>query len=452
MVGLGCGARSYTARPALLVRLRGQRRRGPRRSSTTTWPARPATSRRRGRLRASTRRSSGRRWLVKSLLRAEGVDRGGVRGPVRRRRRPTTSRSWPSCADARLARPATPTAGWAHRRGPGPLRRDRPRGWSPPRCARRWRDEASDELPMNLSILYRGPLASCNYDCPYCPFAKRRDSPERLRADRAALERFVDWVERNPDGDRLSVLFTPWGEGLTRSWYRDALVALSPPAARASGSRSRPTWPAGSDWLADADRATARAVGHLPPGPGAASGFLAACADAATRSASATRVGVVGLPEHLDEARGAAGRAARARSTCGSTPPTGHTYTRRRGRALDRDRPALRLQRAGRTRRAGHECRAGESVISVLRRRHGAPLPLHPDADWATSTTGRTARRCGPRPARNADLRLPHRLRAPQAAAALRRLRRRGAGAHPRLAHSVLPRSMRPMSLRPTPP
>ena len=47
---------------------------------------------------------------------------------------------------------------------------------------------------MELSILYRGPLASCDYDCGYCPFAKRRDSPETLRADRAALERFVAWV------------------------------------------------------------------------------------------------------------------------------------------------------------------------------------------------------------------------------------------------------------------
>ena len=73
---------------------------------------------------------------------------------------------------------------------------------------------------MNLSILYRGPLASCNYDCPYCPFAKRRDAPAQLRADRVALERFTDWVRRNPDGDRISILFTPWGEGLTRSWYR----------------------------------------------------------------------------------------------------------------------------------------------------------------------------------------------------------------------------------------
>ena len=47
---------------------------------------------------------------------------------------------------------------------------------------------------MDLTILYRGPLASCNYDCPYCPFAKRRDSREQLRADRAALERFAGWA------------------------------------------------------------------------------------------------------------------------------------------------------------------------------------------------------------------------------------------------------------------
>jgi MoaA/NifB/PqqE/SkfB family radical SAM enzyme len=79
---------------------------------------------------------------------------------------------------------------------------------------------------MKLSILYRGPLASCNYDCPYCPFAKRRDPPEALRADRAALDRFVGWVAAER-GTQISVLFTPWGEGLSRSWYRDAIVRLS---------------------------------------------------------------------------------------------------------------------------------------------------------------------------------------------------------------------------------
>src|SRR5260221_12310006 len=90
-----------------------------------------------------------------------------------------------------------------------------------PRCAR-----TSSGSAMDLTILYRGPLASCDYDCGYCPFAKRRDSPEQLRADRAALERFADWIARQ-EGDRISVLFTPWGEALTRSWYRRALVALS---------------------------------------------------------------------------------------------------------------------------------------------------------------------------------------------------------------------------------
>ena len=77
----------------------------------------------------------------------------------------------------------------------------------------------------HLTILYRGPLASCDYACPYCPFAKRRDTPEQLRADRAALERFTRWVSGRDH--RVSVLFTPWGEGLVRSWYRRALVELS---------------------------------------------------------------------------------------------------------------------------------------------------------------------------------------------------------------------------------
>lgn len=63
----------------------------------------------------------------------------------------------------------------------------------------------------HLTILYRGPLASCDYDCPYCPFAKRRDTPEKLRADRAALERFTEWASRCDH--RVSVLFTPWGKG-----------------------------------------------------------------------------------------------------------------------------------------------------------------------------------------------------------------------------------------------
>ena len=82
-------------------------------------------------------------------------------------------------------------------------------------------------MALSLSILYRGPLSSCNYACGYCPFAKRRESAAELETDRAALGRFLDWVEARPAADRLGVLFTPWGEALTRRWYRDALVRLT---------------------------------------------------------------------------------------------------------------------------------------------------------------------------------------------------------------------------------
>ena len=45
-----------------------------------------------------------------------------------------------------------------------------------------------------LTVLYRGPLASCNYACAYCPFAKKKDSRQDLQRDARGLERFVDWV------------------------------------------------------------------------------------------------------------------------------------------------------------------------------------------------------------------------------------------------------------------
>src|SRR5262245_63951344 len=81
-------------------------------------------------------------------------------------------------------------------------------------------------MPLNVSILYRGPLSSCNYDCHYCPFAKRRESAAELAVDREALARFCNWV-RNRTEDQLAVFFTPWGEALVRHWYRDAIATLS---------------------------------------------------------------------------------------------------------------------------------------------------------------------------------------------------------------------------------
>ncbi|MET0422367.1 MAG: STM4011 family radical SAM protein [Actinoplanes sp.] len=153
---------------------------------------------------------------------------------------------------------------------------------------------------MSLTILYRGPLASCNYDCPYCPFGKRRDPPELLRADRADLDRFTGWVRATTDV-RLSVLFTPWGEGLTRSWYRDAMVALShlPHVDRVAIQTNLAVR---VGWLADADPATAALWTTYHPGQVSRDRFLSRCADL-TALGIRYSVGVVGLPEHLNEAR-----------------------------------------------------------------------------------------------------------------------------------------------------
>lgn len=78
---------------------------------------------------------------------------------------------------------------------------------------------------MRWSILYRGPLSSCNYGCDYCPFAKTRNSREELRDDERRLNHFVEWVCRRPE--EIGVLFTPWGEALIHHSYQRALVNLS---------------------------------------------------------------------------------------------------------------------------------------------------------------------------------------------------------------------------------
>ena len=78
---------------------------------------------------------------------------------------------------------------------------------------------------MRLSILYRGPLSSCNYGCDYCPFAKRVESREELEVDRLAWERFLAWALAQEH--ELGIFVTPWGEALIRGWYQDGLARLT---------------------------------------------------------------------------------------------------------------------------------------------------------------------------------------------------------------------------------
>lgn len=150
----------------------------------------------------------------------------------------------------------------------------------------------------HLRVLYRGPLASCNYACPYCPFAKRIDPPEALRGDRLALARFLDWCERREYAP-LSVLFTPWGEGLVRWWYQDALARLSRlPHVRKVAIQTNLSGKL--DFLSECD---VRKVGlwcTYHPGEVDRTRFLAQCVRLLTAGVSFS-VGVVGLREHLAE-------------------------------------------------------------------------------------------------------------------------------------------------------
>ncbi|WP_286260429.1 STM4011 family radical SAM protein [Streptomyces graminofaciens] len=213
---------------------------------------------------------------------------------------------------------------------------------------------------MDLTILYRGPLASCDYDCPYCPFAKRRDSTAQLRADRAALDRFAGWARAQTD-DRLSVLFTPWGEGLVRSWYRRAMVELSrePHIDRVA---IQTNLSCRTEWLAEADLDTVALWCTYHPGQTPYERFL----DKTRRLVGMGvrfSVGIVGLPEHLEHAR-------RLRAELPEqvylwvNAAEGHSYTDEQAALWTELDPLFPFSREPH-RSAGLPCRTGSTVVSV---------------------------------------------------------------------------------------
>ena len=251
-------------------------------------------------------------------------------------------------------------------------------------------------LPPHLTLLYRGPLASCDYDCPYCPFAKRRARPETLRADRAALERFTDWVagqEREHPGTRISVLFTPWGEGLVRSWYRAAMVRLSrlPHVERVA---IQTNLSGRVEWLAGCDLDSAALWTTYHPGQVTHERFIAK-ARRLVELGVRFSVGVVGEPDHLDAAR-------RMRAELPEevylwvNAAEGRTYTDAEAAAWQGLDPHFHYSRHPHASR-GLPCRTGDSVLSVdgdgnVRRCHFVDTPLGNLYD------GSFLERVGPRP------------------------------------------------------
>jgi MoaA/NifB/PqqE/SkfB family radical SAM enzyme len=225
-----------------------------------------------------------------------------------------------------------------------------------------------------LDVLYRGPLSSCNYDCGYCPFAKRASSRSELARDRKGVERFVGWAARL-EGRRLGVLFTPWGEALIRRHYREAMVELSRcPHVATVCAQTNLSCDLG--WLGAgcADRLALWATYH--PGHTPHARFVAKCA-ALARAGIRFSVGIVGLPAHLRWAERLRrelpdGTTLWVNAAKSSPPLDRESYER--FRALDPLFPINAVHHASR----GAACRTGERVISVdgdgdVRRCHFVP-------------------------------------------------------------------------------
>lgn len=151
---------------------------------------------------------------------------------------------------------------------------------------------------MNLSILYRGTLSSCNYGCEYCPFAKRRETRAELAADERDLNRFIEWVARQPH--RISVLFTPWGEALVRKSYQRALVTLTnlPNVEKAA---IQTNLSCRLHWTSECDLSRLGLWCTYHPGETTRHEFLAQCRELDARGVRYS-VGMVGLKEYVAEA------------------------------------------------------------------------------------------------------------------------------------------------------
>jgi MoaA/NifB/PqqE/SkfB family radical SAM enzyme len=234
---------------------------------------------------------------------------------------------------------------------------------------------------MDLSILYRGPLSSCNYGCEYCPFAKREESYAQLETDRVALLRFVAWTSQQ-GAHRIGILFTPWGEALIRHWYQEALIELTR-MKHVRRAAIQTNLSCSLNWLdrverCDKDKLALWCTYH--PGETTRDNFLAQCRELSRRGVRHS-VGIVGLKQNMEEARWLRAQ----------IPPDVYVWVNAYKRieqyyseselnelsALD---PLFRFNAVNHA-SLNRNCRAGESVISVdgdglIRRCHFIKTPI----------------------------------------------------------------------------
>lgn len=212
-----------------------------------------------------------------------------------------------------------------------------------------------------LSILWRGPLDSCNFGCRYCPFAKRKAQRTVLDRDRAALERFVAWASVNRR-QPLAVLFTPWGEALIHAWYREAMLALSrleqvqQVAIQTNGSGS---W----KWLAAADTGKLAFWITWHPSEVSLERFLARLQELLVQGVNFS-VGAVGVREHLPQLEALRARLPAHVTTWVNAHKPYARYTAEEQARLTAIDPHFALTLRSHASR-GRACRTGEEAIAV---------------------------------------------------------------------------------------
>lgn len=254
---------------------------------------------------------------------------------------------------------------------------------------------------MELTLLYRGPLSSCNYGCEYCPFAKHQETNREHAADARALERFVVWVEAQAE-HRISIFFTPWGEALIRRRYQHALVRLTQlPHVRRAAIQTNLS--CRLDWVESCDKRKLGLWTTFHPTEVSRARFVARCRELNERRIRFS-VGVVGLKEHLCEIE-----ALRRELPAGiylwvnAYKRAPDYYSPEEIDRLEGIDPLFPLNNQHHA-SLGHPCRAGFSVISVdgegtMRRCHFIREPIgnlySPDWSAALRRTPCTNETCG---------------------------------------------------------
>ncbi|MDH6307047.1 hydroxymethylpyrimidine pyrophosphatase-like HAD family hydrolase [Parabacteroides sp. PF5-5] len=74
------------------------------------------------------------------------------------------------------------------------------------------------------NIYFRSSLNSCNYQCSYCSFGRKKKADD-LDKDRESLQRFYEKISTLKNV--LKIMFIPYGEGLIHKYYREYMIRLS---------------------------------------------------------------------------------------------------------------------------------------------------------------------------------------------------------------------------------